>query len=154
MVFIVFRGVNEVTLDSKGRLSLPARFRSAVSSENGGMMVVTIDIEERCLLLYCLKDWDEVAQKIADLPHVNNAARTIQRLLIGHAADCEVDAQGRILLPSPLRDYAKLEKDVVLVGQGKKFEIWDAASWQLKREEWLRFDENEQLPVELKLLSL
>jgi len=133
----VFRGVNEINLDAKGRMALPAKYRELIVEVCEGRMVVTIDTEERCLLLYPLAEWEQIEKKIESLPSFNRAARRIQRLLIGHATDLEMDGNGRILISAPLRDYAELEKKVVLIGQGKKFEVWSEALWQEKRAEWL-----------------
>jgi len=149
----VFRGISEVTIDAKGRLSLPVRFRAAVLAENGGVMVATIDTQERCLLLYRLKEWEAIEQKLSALPSFDASARRIQRLLIGHATECEIDAQGRLLLAAPLREYAHLERDILLVGQGQKFEVWSATLWQEKRQQWLS-EEIQALPEEMKHLSL
>ena len=149
----MFRGISEVTIDAKGRLSLPVRFRAAVLAENGGVMVATIDTQERCLLLYRLKEWEAIEQKLSALPSFDASARRIQRLLIGHATECEIDAQGRLLLAAPLREYAHLERDILLVGQGQKFEVWSATLWQEKRQQWLS-EEIQALPEEMKHLSL
>lgn len=130
----MFRGINTVTIDAKGRLSMPSRYRDAL---DGGSMVVTIDTEENCLLLYTLAAWLPIENKIQQLPSFNPAARRIQRLLIGHATDVELDGSGRILLPQYLRDYATLDKQAVLIGQGNKFELWSEPVWTEKRDAWL-----------------
>ena len=119
-------------------------------------MIVTIDTEEACLLLYPLAEWEIIEQKIEALPSFQKVSRRIQRLLIGHATEVEMDGNGRILLPALLRDYAHLDKEVILLGQGKKFEIWDNVKWQGGRDGWLARggDDNAELPPELQLLSL
>jgi MraZ protein len=108
-------------------------------------------------LLYPLTEWEEIEKKLAALPSFNPTARRIQRLLIGHATDIEMDGQGRILLPPLLREYAGLKKRAVLVGQGKKFELWDEAQWEARRDQWLQ-EESEtrdsDLPDEVKSISL
>jgi MraZ protein len=118
-------------------------------------MVLTVD-RDHCLLLYPLPDWEEIERKLVRLPSFNKQARRLQRLLIGHATECELDGNGRILLPPPLREFAGLEKDVVLIGQGNKFEIWDAATWHTRRAEWLEEGAEAfgDLPDELQQLSL
>ena len=133
----MFRGINSATLDSKGRMALPARFREAVHIGADGKLVVTIDMRERCLLLYPLPEWEVVQRKLESLANVGARARLLQRLLIGHATDLELDAQGRILLPAMLRDFGNLEKKLVLVGQGNKLEIWSADHWQDRMQSWL-----------------
>ena len=119
-------------------------------------MIMTIDTEEKCLLLYPLQDWLEIERKIEALPSFNKAARRVQRLLIGHATDVEIDASGRMVVPPILRSYAELDKKVMLVGQGKKFEIWSEDLWNSKRDAWLEEDMlgDEELPGEMMSLSL
>jgi MraZ protein len=152
----MFRGVNGINIDAKGRFAMPIRCREQLQVEKSSHVVVTIDTEERCLLLYPLAAWEEIETKLAALPSFNPAARRIQRLLIGHATELELDSNGRILLPPLLREYAGLNKRVVLVGQGKKFELWDEEHWQTRRGQWLKEDENANgaLPDEVKSLSL
>jgi len=153
----VFRGINGINIDAKGRIAMPTRYRERLLMDNQLSVVLTIDTEEKCLLLYPLREWEEIERKLAGLPSFNAAARRIQRLLIGHATDVELDSQGRILLPPLLRDYAGLDKHAVLVGQGKKFEIWDAAHWEKSRNAWLEEESNvdsSDLPDEVKSISL
>ena len=134
---VVFRGINSATLDAKGRMALPTRVREQVAELSGGHLVVTIDTRERCLLLYPLPLWEDVQRKVENLPNVNPRSRTLQRLLIGHATDLEPDANGRVLLPQKLREYAGLDKKLVLVGQGNKVEIWSEPRWEARMDEWL-----------------
>ncbi len=153
----VFRGINGVNIDAKGRIVMPTRYRERLQLDSKSSVVLTIDTEERCLLLYPLPDWEEIEKKLAQLPSFNPAARRIQRLLIGHAADIEMDGHGRLLLPPLLRDYAGLNKRAVLVGQGKKIELWDEAHWDKSREHWLKEESNTietALPDEVKSISL
>ena len=133
----MFRGINTATLDAKGRLALPTRFRESLLTVADGRIVVTIDVREQCLLLYPLPEWDVVQRKLEGLSNIAANARRLQRLLIGHATDIELDGQGRILLPALLRDFAGLQKKLVLVGQGNKIEIWSAAEWQERMSAWL-----------------
>ena len=151
-----FRGVNSVQLDDKSRMAIPTRYRKDLHTDNSGQMVVTIDTESTCLLLYPLSEWEEIEKKIEALPSFNVVARRIQRLLIGHATDVEMDSHGRILLSTPLREYADLQKSVMLVGQGKKFEIWNEANWYKARDVWLEQGIHNQgpWPTELEALSL
>lgn len=151
----MFRGVNGINIDVKGRIVVPTRYRERLQ-ESRSCIVLTIDTEEKCLLLYPLTAWEEIESKLAQLPSFNPAARRIQRLLIGHATEVELDSHGRILLPPLLREYAGLSKHAMLVGQGKKFELWDDAHWQQRRTEWLSEESNADtvLPDEVKNLSL
>ena len=133
----MFRGINSATLDAKGRMALPARSRELVMAASEGRIVATIDMREACLLLYPLGAWEAVQAKLEGLSNIEPQARLLQRLLIGHATDLELDSAGRLLLPSMLRDYAQLQKKLVLVGQGNKIEIWSAELWQTRLTEWL-----------------
>lgn len=129
----MFRGINPLALDDKGRLLLPAKYRQRILEASDGQMVLTID-RDRCLLLYPLRVWEEVERQLIQLSSTNKRARALKRLLLGHAEECGLDASGRILLPAPLREFAGLEKRVVLVGQGNKFEIWNEPVWNAWRE--------------------
>jgi len=141
----VFRGINNATLDSKGRMALPARNRETVQLVSEGNVVVTIDMRERCLLLYPLVEWEVVQRQLEGLSNIDPQARRLQRLLIGHATDLALDSSGRILLPSLLRDYAELNKKLVLVGQGNKVEVWSADLWRERMTHWLAEDESALL---------
>lgn len=153
----MLRGITGLNIDAKGRLAMPTRTRERLQCDGQPALILTIDTEERCLLLYPKSEWEVIEKKVAALPSFNPAARRIQRLLIGHASEVEMDSQGRILLPPLLRDYAGITKKAVLVGQGLKFEVWDEAHWQARREDWLREELNANdatLPDDLKSISL
>ena len=152
----MFRGISAVNLDTKGRMAMPTRYRDGLQVNDDGRLIVTVDTESPCLLLYPLGEWELIEAKLQSLPSFNQAARRIQRLLIGHATDVELDGNGRILLPNVLRDYAGLDKKIMLVGQGKKFEIWSEQQWEAQREIWLaaEADAAGELPDEMKTLAL
>lgn len=154
----MFRGINAINLDSKGRITMPTRYRERIQKDSAGELVITIDTEASCLLLYPLPEWEAIELKIEALPSFNRVTRRIQRLLIGHATEVELDSHGRILLPPLLREHAKLDKHVMLVGQGKKFELWDEQLWQEHRSSWLQEEAaregDEVLPDELQSLAL
>jgi MraZ protein len=149
----VFRGVTNVTLDAKGRLAIPTRHRARLHEQGGGQLIVTVD-SGHILLLYPLPEWIKVEQKLNSLPTTNPRARQLQRLLVGHATEVELDGAGRVLLPPALREFAALDKRVTLVGQGNKFELWDQARFDETREKWLKPDgEDSPLIAELETLS-
>ena len=152
----MFRGITAVNIDTKGRLAIPTKYREGLHASDEGKMVLTIDTETKCLLLYPLSQWQIIEEKLQQLPSFNPQARRIQRFLIGHATDIDIDSAGRILVPQILRDYAVIEKKVMLVGQGKKFELWSEAQWLSAREIWLVEEANkgDALPEELMTLSL
>jgi MraZ protein len=151
----VFRGVTSLNLDAKGRMAIPARYRELLQSSCNAQLVVTAD-KDRCLLLYPAPEWLVIEERLRNLPTFNEQTRNLQRLYIGHAQDVEMDAQGRILLSAELRSFASLERRVALVGQGRRFEVWDEETWNRKRDEWLdRVDLGQmQLPAELGSLSI
>ena len=126
-------------------MALPSRFRESVLAACAGKMVVTIDMRETCLLMYPLPEWEVVQRKLEDLSNIGTQARLLQRLLIGHATDLDLDGQGRILLPNMLRSYGELEKKLVLVGLGNKIEIWSDTLWQSRMNVWLSDDSDDLL---------
>ncbi len=150
-----FRGINNIAVDTKGRMAMPARYRERLLEGCGGRLVVTVD-RDHCLLVYPLPEWEIIESKLIELPSLNKQARLLQRLLIGHATELEMDAQGRILLPAMLRDFAGLKKKAVLIGQGKKLEIWDEDTWSENQEGWLAAVQNDDgdMPASLEELSL
>jgi MraZ protein len=133
----MFRGSNSATLDSKGRLVLPSRIRDTLSGLSENKVVVTIDMREPCLLFYPLSYWEIVQRKLESLSNINPQARLLQRLLIGHATDLDLDNAGRLLLPIMLREYAQLEKKLILIGQGNKIEIWSEHNWHQRMSLWI-----------------
>ena len=152
----MYKGINNKNVDAKGRMAIPARYRACIESQAASKMVVTIDTEDKCLLLYDVSEWEKIEKKISALPSFNKATRRIQRLLIGHATDVELDSQGRILLPSQLRHYAGMDKKVTLIGQGNKFEIWSSDVWQQSCDGWLQEEASGDgsLPDELSSISV
>jgi len=151
----VFRGVNTLNLDAKGRMAMPSKYRERLMDQCAGQLVVTVDLSDKCLLLYPLPEWEDIERKLVRLGNLNPQARRLQRLLIGHATEVELDNNGRILLPPPLREFADLDKRIALTGQGKKFEIWDENTWNEARQDWLAADETGgEMSVDLESLSL
>jgi len=126
----VFQGATQLSVDAKGRLAVPTRYRDALAS--GGAAVVLTAHPDGCVLLYPLLAWDPIGSRIQSLSSFNEQARWWQRLLVGFAEETGLDAQGRILLSPALRKFADLKKDVMLVGQGSHFELWDVALWDEK----------------------
>ena len=149
----MFRGVQHINLDAKGRLSVPARQRESLLDISAGSVVVTIDTQSSCLVMYPLREWERVERDVQDLPTLNPAVGRFQRLVLGYASDLDLDSNGRILLPGALREYANLEKRVVLVGQGNKLELWSESLWEAECEAALAADSGD-LPAELMELKL
>ena len=150
----MFRGATKVTLDTKGRFAMPARYREGLLGECQGQLVTTVD-RDYCLLLYPLPTWEEIERKLTALPTLNRQVRRLQRLMLGYATELELDGHGRVRLPRELREFAGLDRQVMLIGQGNKFELWDASRWTERRDTWLHEEtEDSGLPAELESLSL
>lgn len=152
----MFRGVAEISLDAKGRLAMPTRYRERLLDRCAGHLVITIDIVEKCLAIYPLPEWEQIQQKLDALSSFNAKTAMVKRLLMGNATDVEMDGNGRILIPVKLRKYAGLEKRAVMTGQGKKFELWDETLWDSRSEAWQEETglNDGELPGELESLSL
>jgi MraZ protein len=150
----MFRGATKVTLDEKGRMVMPTRYREQIIERAQGKLVVTVD-RDRCLLIYPLPEWELIESKLMSLPTLQAQARRLQRLMVGHASDLELDGHGRILLPPELREFAGLERQGMLIGQGSRFELWNESRWSEQRDEWLKSEESAtDLSSQLDSLSL
>lgn len=150
----MFRGATRVTLDEKGRMVLPTRQRQRALERGEGRIVVTVD-RDGCLLIYPLPDWEQIERKLMSLPTLNERARRLQRLMVGHATEVELDGQGRLLVPPELREFAALSRHAMLIGQGNRLELWDETRWSERRDFWLKSEETaSDLSAELDGLSL
>lgn len=149
----MFRGATAVNLDSKGRLAIPTRYREKLEVDSA-LMVCTIDLHQSCLLLYPLSEWEIIEQKLAKLSSMNPVERRIQRLLLGYASECQMDNAGRILLASTLRQHAKLEKEIMLVGQFNKFEVWNEQAWYERVRADIDIEQSGQFEMSEKILEL
>lgn len=148
----VFQGSHSITMDNKGRIAVPAKQRECLVSLCEGRIVMTAHTEDRCVLVYPESEWDVIRPKIEALPTFNKHALRAQRLLIGYATSLELDANGRVLVPPTLRDYAGLDKNLMLVGLGKKLELWSETNW-LQSVANMQLDD-DALPAEMLSLSL
>jgi len=149
---VVFRGATKVSLDAKGRMAIPTRYRERLAARCAGEIVITVD-RDHCLLVYPLPDWEELERKLVRLPSMNPVARNIVRIMVGYATEVDMDASGRVLVSRELRDFAALEKQGMLIGQGNKFELWDEQTWNEKRDAWLSEPESGELPADLESIS-
>jgi len=144
----LLRGANSINLDAKGRLTIPTKYRAELEECCERQMVVTAD-QDGCLALYPVPEWEKVEQALKGLKN-NKQNKAFKRFIIGNATDCEMDAQGRVLLPEALRAFAKLDKHISLIGQLNKFEIWDADAWAAQQNAWLEeADDEGALPEDL-----
>jgi len=151
----VFRGVTQLALDAKGRLAIPGKHRAALtgSADNSERTLIVTADPSRCLLVYPRATWEPLQARLMGLSSFNVEIRGLQRLLVGHADEVEMDGTGRILVPPALRQYAGLEHHVVRVGHGNKFELWDDAKWQQETARTITFPAGG-LPPELDGFSL
>ena len=147
----MFRGISRLALDAKGRIAVPARQRAALANGNGHV-VITAD-PSRCLLVYPLAAWQPIEARLMALSSFDERIRALQRLLVGYAEEVEIDAAGRVLVSPPLRTFAGLDKDAVLVGQGRRLELWNATAWDAETAKAIAFDAGD-LPPELAGFSL
>ncbi|MCW8091636.1 division/cell wall cluster transcriptional repressor MraZ [Alteromonas sp. ASW11-130] len=152
----MFRGANAINLDTKGRLAIPTKYRQPLLDDCNGQLVCTIDTQQSCLLLYPLPEWEEIELKLSKFSSMVPAERRMQRLLLGYATEAEMDKNGRFVLPSPLRQHAGLEKEVMLVGQLNKFEVWSAENWagQIENDMEAEREGNFELTERLQDFSL
>ena len=151
----MFRGINPINLDAKGRVALPAKYRDRVANRCDGHTVLTVHPFDRCLLLYPLSDWEVIESQVNALPNsTSRQARRLQHLMVGYATELDLDAANRLLLPAMHRDHAELDKRLILVGQGQKFEIWSEARWTSITETYLNETVDDDASVELINLSL
>ncbi|GKX56266.1 transcriptional regulator MraZ [Leminorella grimontii] len=150
----MFRGATTVNLDSKGRLAVPTRYRDSLVDECEGQLVCTIDLHQPCLLLYPLPEWEKIEEKLAKLSSMNPVERRVQRLLLGHASECQMDSAGRLLIAPTLRSHASLTKEVMLVGQFNKFELWNEEAWYQQVKEDIEAAQLADSPLSERLQDL
>ena len=148
----MFRGATSLSLDAKSRLAIPSRHRDALAAEADGRVVLTAH-PHRCLLLYPQPAWEPIQARVMSLSSFDPHSSALQRILVGHAEDIDLDSSGRVLISSVLREVAGLDKQVMLVGQGSHFEIWSMENWKSQMEKSLT-GASMNLPAELEGFSL
>ena len=144
----MFRGTNSINLDAKGRIAIPSRYRDRLRESCDGQVIVTIDLEQPCLSLFPLPHWEQLERQLQGLSNTNPVQQSIKRLLLGHASECELDKNGRVLLPSVLRTHAELDKHLMLVGMGNIFQIWNEAVWNERTRQDLEAHASQQVDPE------
>ena len=150
----MFRGATKLNLDDKGRMVMPTRHRERLRELAEGRVVVTID-RDQCLLIYPQPEWEVIEARLMALPTLHAQSRRLQRLMVGHATELQLDGHGRLLLPPELREFASLSRQAMLIGQGNRFELWDEARWLERRDFWLKSEStSSDLSAELESLSL
>ncbi|QSX33984.1 division/cell wall cluster transcriptional repressor MraZ [Shewanella avicenniae] len=147
----MFSGASALNLDAKGRIAMPMRYRDLLRADSDGKLVVTVDIQAKCLLIYPIHEWLVIAAKLQKLSDMQPHERALKRLMLGYAQECELDSNGRILLTPPLRKYAELDKKLMLVGQLNKFELWDEQLWQQQLDASLALIQEEGITASERL---
>jgi transcriptional regulator MraZ len=130
----MFRGSFEHNVDAKGRVSVPSKFRDIIADRFEGKLVLSIDLD-RCVTVYPLEEWERVEEKIRSVPQMQKEVKDYMRFVFSAATECELDRQGRILIPLALRERAGITKNVVVVGIINKIEVWDRATWDARRSQ-------------------
>ncbi len=129
----MFRGLSKLNINASGRIAIPTKFRDEIASdEYKGQMILTASHSSRCLVLYPMTKWLDTEQTILRLPNLSKTVQTMKRLVLGYATDAEMDGQGRIMIPAPLREHAGIDKKVAFVGQGEVFELWNENAWDVE----------------------
>ncbi len=123
----MFRGRSVHTLDAKGRIRIPSRFRETLKTIHDDRFIITN--LDRCLIAYPLQEWEKIEEKLGELSFVRQDVKAFQRFFISGATECHFDKQGRVLIPQTLREHACLEREVVLAGMVKSFEVWSKPLW-------------------------
>ncbi len=150
----MFRGTSAITLDSKNRITIPTKYREELFADCQGKMVCTVDIQQACLLLYPLAEWEEIELSLASLSSTNPQERLFKQIILGNASDCEMDKSGRLLINGPLREHANLEKNIMLVGQLNKFEIWHESAWQEQMKQGINKIQSGEIELTERLHDL
>ncbi len=130
----MFRGSFEHTVDSKGRVSVPSKFRDIIADRYEGRLVLAMDFDQ-CLTVYPLEEWEMLEEKIKALPMMKQEVKEFMRFFFSSATECELDRQGRILIPPAHREHAGIAKDVMMVWIMNKIEIWDAKAWEARNSQ-------------------
>ena len=146
----MFRGATNLSMDAKGRLAVPAKHRDALLTQSAGNVVLTAH-PHGCLLLYPQPAWEPIQSKMMGLSSFDKQSSALQRLLVGYAEDIALDSAGRMLVSPVLREFASLEKDVMLIGQGSHFELWEMSAWH---KQLLNVVGDIEMPAELEGFSL
>ncbi|PHS18166.1 MAG: cell division/cell wall cluster transcriptional repressor MraZ [Kangiella sp.] len=141
----VFRGANSINLDSKGRIAVPAKYRPVISESSNSHLIITCDPYDTCLLIFTLEDWENTEADLQALSNKKRNHRRLKRIMLSHATEVDMDANGRLLIPSVLRERAGLVKEVMLTGNGKTFQLWDKGRWDRLAEEDMAVLTDEEL---------
>ncbi|MET1254030.1 division/cell wall cluster transcriptional repressor MraZ [Aliikangiella maris] len=131
----MFRGANSINLDSKGRIAIPSKYRDGIVESCESHMIITCDPYDSCLLIFPLAHWEATEADLQSLSNSKPLHRRLKRIMLAHATEVDMDSNGRLLIPGVLRERANLTKEVMLIGQGKTFQLWDETAWNRLTEE-------------------
>ena len=148
----MFRGSSTHTLDAKGRIIIPSRFRDVIRANGGESIMITR--MDKSLFAYALDEWSKIENRILALAEKSDAMRRFRRVFIGGAFECNCDKQARVLIPPSLREYAQLEKEIVLVGVLEHFEIWARDQWEAENQLMEQDMQREEVRNEISRLGL
>jgi len=148
----MYRGSSFHTIDVKGRIIIPRRFRNAISDRDGNRLMVSR--MDRSLVVYALREWEKIESKILSLAEKNDNMRRFRRVFIGGAFECAWDKQDRILVPPTLREYSGLDKEIVLVGVLDHFEIWSRENWDKENATMEKDMKKEEVRNEIAKLGI
>ncbi len=132
----MFRGATKTTLDAKGRLAIPTKYRQGLTDRCDGHLVVTVD-RQRCLLIYPLRDWEDIERQLVRLPSSEPTVRAYRQMMVGYATEVDMDGAGRVLVPPAHREFAEIDRQSWLIGQGTRFELWEQGRWDAKTDGWV-----------------
>lgn len=141
----MFRGANSISLDSKGRIAVPAKYRQCITESTASHMIITCDPYDNCLLIFTLEHWESTEADLQSLSNSKPLHRRLKRIMLSHATEVDMDPNGRLLVPGVLRERAKLQKDVMLIGHGKTFQLWDVNQWHKLAEEDMAVMSSDEL---------
>jgi MraZ protein len=147
----MFRGRHEHTIDAKGRTSVPARYRESLDAAGERRIVLTTALDP-CVVAYTLTEWSAFEDRIGRLPQFDRRVQKAKRIFLSGAVECEIDDVGRILIPTTLREHARLKKDVLWAGAGRCAELWDKDEWTRHVE--MTDDERGDISARLAELGL
>ena len=148
----MFQGAAQISLDAKGRMTVPTRTRDPLT-QGGTVKLVLTAHPDGCLLLFPSPTWEPIRSRVMSFPSLDRQFSVWKRLLVGFAQDVEIDGAGRLLVPPEMRDFAHINRQVMFVGQGSHYEIWDLEQWKQQLEN-LRSGGNTTLPPGMENFSL
>ena len=141
----MFRGANSINLDSKGRIAIPAKYRSCITESCESHLIITCDPYDNCLLIFTLEHWATTEADLQSLSNSKPLHRRLKRIMLSHATEVDMDGSGRLLIPGVLRERSNLNKEVMLIGHGKTFQLWNESHWHQLVEQDMKVMSSDDL---------